>query len=279
MSLDQIPVTVLIPTYNEERNLAACLQSVSWAKEIFVVDSYSNDNTENIAKANGAEFFQHPFENYAAQKNWALDNLAISQKWVLILDADERVSDDLALEIGSVLRENRPNGPVGYYINRRFIFMGRWIRHCGWYPSWNVRLFRDGRALYEERPVHEHMLVDGTVDYMKHDLIHDDQRGITAWLERHNQYSTWEAETRLRVQKEQFSNGLQSHWRGSPVERKRAIREHLWPRLPAKPIWWFCYLYLLRGGFLDGWQGFTFCVLQAVQEFHVGLKMREISDS
>ena len=275
MEPHHVPVSILIPTYNEERNLTACLESVVWACEVIVVDSYSQDGTENIAIGHGAQFIQHPFENYAAQKNWALDSLEFSQEWVLIMDADERVSPELAVEIAGVVERDQSSRPVGYYINRRFIFMGRWIRHCGWYPSWNLRLFRRGEARYEERPVHEHMVVQGPTGYLQHHLVHEDRRGLTAWLARHNEYSTMEAQARWRAQQYPSSTGLRPQWRGSPVERKRAIREYMWPWLPAKPLLWFLYLYL-RLGFLDGWQGFAFCLLQGMQEFHVGLKLREL---
>ena len=276
MISDDVPVSIIVPTYNEERNLNACLQSVSWAREIFVVDSFSQDCTEDIAKAHGTRFFQHTFANYAAQKNWALDNLDISQEWVLILDADERVSRELAVEIANVTQTNDPDCPMAHHMNRRFIFMGRWIRHCGWYPSWSVRLFRRGKARYEERPVHEHMVIEGSAGYLEHDLIHEDKRGLTAWLARHNKYSSMEAQARWQAKQHPGSTGLRSRWHGSPIERKRAIREQIWPWMPSKPLLWFLYLYLLRLGFLDGWQGLTFCLLQGIQEFHVGLKLREL---
>ena len=131
MDTKSVPVSILIPTYNEACNLATCLKSVAWACEVLVVDSYSQDGTPDIVIDHGAQFFQHTFENYAAQKNWALDNLPISQQWVLIVDADERVPPDLAAEIAAVAQRNESEDPVGYYINRRVIFMGRWIRYCG----------------------------------------------------------------------------------------------------------------------------------------------------
>ena len=270
------PVAVLVPTLNEEKNLPACLHSVRWAAEIFVVDSCSTDSTREIAAAAKANFVEHAFENYAAQKNWALQTLPISQPWILILDADERVSPDLAREIAAVVAA--PNPCDGYYINRRFMFMGRWLRHCGWYPSWNLRLFRRGHAHYEQRPVHEHMVVQGSVGYLQNDLIHADERGLAAWLQRHNHYSTLEAQARAAAQTS-IKTGLEPGWLGSPVQRKRVIKELIWPHLPAKPLLWFVYMYILRAGFLDGRQGFSFCVLQAMQEHHIGLKLRELRES
>src|SRR5215813_7353760 len=151
-------LAVLIPTLDEELNLPECLDSVSWADQVFVVDSLSRDRTVEIARARGAQVAQHAFENYSRQKNWALDTLPFAHEWVLIVDADERVTTELRAEIEALLAR-----PVhaGYYVNRRFIFLGTWVRHAGWYPSWNLRLFRHRLGRYDNRAVHEHVVLDG----------------------------------------------------------------------------------------------------------------------
>ena len=144
-------VSVLIPTLNEEVNLPDCLASVGgWADDVWVVDSYSGDRTVEIAREAGANLVQHVFEGYAEQKNWALENVPFRGGWVLILDADERVLPGLATEITSIVGADG-NGYDGFYLNRKLIFYGKWIRHCGWYPSWNLRLFRNGHGRYEQR--------------------------------------------------------------------------------------------------------------------------------
>ncbi len=192
-------MSVLIPTLDEELNLPDCLASVEWADEVFVVDSFSHDRTLEIARAHGANVVQHAFEGYSRQKNWALDNLPFQNEWVLIVDADERVTAELRGEIERVVN-SRGAGCDGYYLNRRFIFLGAWIRHAGWYPSWNLRLFRHRLGRYDNREVHEHLVLDGRVGYLQADLLHDDQRGLEAFVARHNRYSTLEAAARWKAE-------------------------------------------------------------------------------
>jgi glycosyltransferase involved in cell wall biosynthesis len=283
---DRTPLSVLVPTLNEELNLPECLDSVDWADEVFVVDSYSTDRTVEIAHERGARVVQHPFDNYSRQKNWALDTLPFRHEWVLILDADERVTPELRAEIAQVVLPLPATGegwgkgrasPVGYYVNRRFIFMGRWIRHAGWYPSWNLRLFKHRLGRYDSREVHEHLVLQGPAGYLKHDLLHLDRRGLEAFVARHNRYSTLEAMARLKVEQNAPDRaGLPTRLLGSPVERKRWLRERVWPRIPIRPLALFFYMYVLRRGFLDGREGFAFCLFHAFQEFMVGLKLAEL---
>jgi glycosyltransferase involved in cell wall biosynthesis len=269
-----VPVSVLIPTLNEELNLPECLASVEWADQVCVVDSFSHDRTLAIAREHGAGVVQHTFENYARQKNWALECLPLRHEWVLILDADERVPPDLAAEIASAIASTRW---AGYYLNRRFFFLGRWIRHAGWYPSWNLRLFRRRLGRYEDRPVHEHVVLDGPVGYLRHDLVHLDRRPLSAFIDRHNRYSTLEAEARLAAERRPGGQErLSPRLLGAPVERKRFLRERVWPRLPCKPLVLFVYMYLVRRGFLDGRPGLALCVFHAWQEFVVGMKLAEL---
>ena len=271
----RVPVSILVPTLDEELNLPACLASVAgWADEVFVVDSFSHDRTVEIARAAGAHVVQHPFENYSRQKNWALDTLPFRNDWVLILDADERVMPALRDEIAATL----PAGPFqGYYLNRRFIFLGRWIRHAGWYPSWNLRLFRHRAGRYDDREVHEHVVLGGPAGYLRHDLLHDDQRGLDAFVARHNRYSTLEAAARWKAETGRADRArLATSLVGSPVARKRYLRERVWPRVPAKPLALFVYMYVVRRGLLDGRPGLALCVFHAFQEFTVGLKLAEL---
>lgn len=268
------PVSVLVPTLDEELNLPECLDSVTWADEVFVVDSHSSDRTVEVAQARGARVVLHRFESYSRQKNWALDTLPFNNEWVLILDADERVPDELRCEIETTLRNP---GRGGYYLNRRFIFLGTWIRHAGWYPSWNLRLFRHALGRYDDREVHEHVVLDGPVGYLHSDLLHVDRRGLEAYIARHNRYSSLEAAARLKVERESADRArLPLSLLASPVQRKRLLRERVWPRVPAKPLALFVYMYVLRRGFLDGRAGLALCVFHAFQEFMVGLKLAEL---
>jgi glycosyltransferase involved in cell wall biosynthesis len=268
------PVSVLVPTLDEELNLPDCLDSVAWADEVFVVDSYSRDRTVEIARERGAQVVQHAFESYSRQKNWALDTLPFRNAWVLIVDADERVTPELRCEMETVL----PNADcAGYYLNRRVIFLGTWIRHAGWYPNWNLRLFRHQLGRYDGREVHEHVILNGPVGYLRNDLLHLDRRGLEAFVARHNRYSTLEAAARFKAECDAPDRArLPVSLLASPVQRKRFLRERVWPRVPAKPLVLFVYMYLLRRGFLDGRAGLALCVFHAFQEFMVGLKLAEL---
>jgi glycosyltransferase involved in cell wall biosynthesis len=268
------PVSVLVPTLDEELNLPDCLDSLAWADEVFVVDSYSCDRTVEIAHERGARLVQHPFESYSRQKNWALDTLPFRNEWVLILDADERVTPGLRCEIETIL----PNADcAGYYLNRRVIFLGTWIRHAGWYPNWNLRLFRHQLGRYDGREVHEHVVLNGPVGYLRNDLVHLDRRGLEAFVARHNRYSTMEASARFKAECDAPDRArLPVSLLASPVQRKRFVRERVWPHVPAKPLVLFVYMYVLRRGFLDGRAGLALCVFHAFQEFMVGLKLAEL---
>lgn len=269
-------LSVLIPTFNEQVNLPACLASVcGLAEDIWVVDSYSSDQTVAIAREAGANVVQHKFEGYAQQKNWALENLPFCSEWVLIVDADERVSSELANEIRAIVARGG-KGYNGFYINRKLIFYGKWIRHCGWYPSWNLRLFRRHRGRYEQRDVHEHLLLDGVAGYCQHDLIHEDLRDMSFWIAKHNRYSTQEARELNRVRHGVSTAGIKiSLFKGS-VERKRFIKERIWPHLPGRAFLFFFYTYFLRLGFLDGKHGFLFCQMHAIFEQFTAAKLWEI---
>ena len=267
-------VSVLVPTLDEELNLPECLRSVEWADEVFVVDSFSRDRTVELARSSGATVVQHAFESYSRQKNWALDTLPFRNDWVLILDADERATSGLRCEIEATLRNT---DYAGFYVNRRFIFLGAWIRHAGWYPSWNLRLFRHRLGRYDDREVHEHVVLNGAAGYLRNDLLHLDRRGLEAFVARHNRYSTLEAAARFKTERDAPDRArLPLSLLASPVQRKRFLRERVWPRVPAKPLALFVYMYLVRRGFLDGRAGLALCVFHAFQEFMVGLKLAEL---
>lgn len=272
----KVPVSVLVPTLNEELNLPGCLDSLAFADDVFVLDSLSTDRTLEIAEAHGAQVVQHAFEGYSRQKNWAISQLPFKHAWLLIVDADERVPPPLQDEIRDVIAHDG-DGYDGFYLNRRFIFLGRWIRHAGWYPSWNLRLFRRGRGAYDQRDVHEHLILDGRAGYLRNDLLHDDQRDLEAYVARHNRYSSLEAAARLKVEQNASDRArLPLRLLASPVQRKRLLRERVWPRIPAKPLALFIYMYLVRQGFRDGSAGLALCLFHAWQELMVGLKLGEL---
>jgi glycosyltransferase involved in cell wall biosynthesis len=270
------PISVLVPAFNEELNLPDCLASVAgWAEEVFVVDSFSVDRTREVARHYGVNLVQHAFEGFAQQKNWALGNLPLRTEWTLILDADERVSPELAAEISGVVAADG-NGYDGFYLNRRLIFYGKWIRHCGWYPSWNLRLFRHARGRYEQREVHEHLVLDGKAGYCQHDLIHEDLRDMSFWIAKHNRYSSQEAHELVRMLRGAERTGLQASFFKGSLERKRFIKERIWPHLRGRSFLLFFYLYFFRLGFLDGGLGFLFCLMHAIFEQFTTVKLWEL---
>ncbi|HEX5432778.1 MAG TPA: glycosyltransferase family 2 protein [Candidatus Angelobacter sp.] len=266
------PISVLIPTYNEEIHLEQCIRSVlGWTDEIFVVDSFSTDKTTEIAQRLGARCIQHRFQGYARQKNWALENLPFRNDWVLILDADERVSPQLQQEICSMFAAGSRRYD-GYYLNRRLMFYGKWIRHCGWYPSWNLRLFKHAAGRYEDRLVDEHLILNGSAGYCKNDLIHEDLRDMESWIAKHNRYSAYNAQTYDAGK----TTGLKPNLFGNQAERKRFIKEKIWSRLPGRALLYFFYLYVFRLGFLDGAHGLRFCVMRGIFEYFTTIKLWEL---
>lgn len=257
----KLPVTVIILTKDEEVHLASCLESIKdWTDEILIVDSFSSDGTEKIAARYGAKFFQHPFENQAQQFNWALAELSVSNPWVLRLDADERMTRDLWEEIAIVLPRIKGN-ICGFLMKRRVYFMGRWIRHGGYYPTWFLRLFRYGLAKSEEREVDEHLvLLEGRTQKLKNDFIDENKRNLYWWTEKHNQYADREIQAIIR----------------RPISQKRNLDFYYrWPVF-FRAFAYFFYRYFFRLGFLDGQEGLVFHFLQGCwYRFLVDAKLME----
>src|SRR5689334_1944728 len=268
------PVSVLILTCNEEANLPGCLASVAeLSDDVHVVDSFSTDRTIEIARQYGAAVAQHEFAYPAQQKNWALDNLAFKHNWLLVLDADERVPPDLGAEIARVVRVDG-DGKDGFWMRYRLMFYGKWIRHCGWYPTWILRLVRLGKVRWEDRPVDEHAVVAGNVGRLRHDLIHESQRDMHFWIAKHNGYSTHNARI-FALAGSDGADGVKPRLWGNQSERKRFIKQRIWPHLPGRAVFFFLYMYFFRLGFLDGEHGFHFCVMHAIFQQLVVVKQWE----
>ncbi|MFL5240833.1 MAG: glycosyltransferase family 2 protein [Gemmataceae bacterium] len=286
-----IPVSVLIPVKNEQSNLAQCIEPLRWANQIAVVDSRSSDATVPLAQALGAEVYQFHYSSagWPKKKNWALENIPWRNDWVLIMDADEHMTGPLAWEIVDVVNGKAKPGNGcgdGYYINRRFMFMKRWIRHCGYYPSWNVRLFRHAVGRYErianlgdtgsgDNEIHEHIVLDtGEPGYLQNDFLHYAYPDLATWIEKHNRYSTWEAHAMQAGDAGQMHASL---WAG-PIARRRWLKART-RHLPFRPLLRFLYAYLFKGGFLDGYPGYCLCRLLAWYEFVSLAKHREMQRS
>ena len=270
-------IEIIIPVKNEEVNLPYALKSViDWADRVWVVDSESIDSTCQIAKAAGAKVVIQPWLGYAKQKNWAIKNLDIKSDWVYILDADEVILPELKEELLKVAAQ--PVNQVresAFNINRYFVFLGKRIYHCGYYPSWNVRFFKRGKAKYEEREVHEHMVVDGETGSLQGHMEHWDRRGLELYMAKHNHYSTLEAKEIL-AQSKKTKVTIDANFLGTSQQRRRWLKRHVYPKLPMRWVFRFLWMYILRLGFLDGLTGLRFCLFISYYEFLITLKMIEL---
>jgi glycosyltransferase involved in cell wall biosynthesis len=241
-------LSVVVVTLNEEDRLRACLESVAWADELIVVDAESEDKTAQIARDFTDRVIVRPWPGFAAQKNFGLAEAG--GDWILSLDADEQVSPELREEIARVLAANGPYD--GYRVPRRNIFWGRWIRHGGLWPDWQLRLFRRGRGRFGERAVHESIEVTGSVGRLSAPLLHRSYRDVSDFLTRADRYSTLAAEEWTR-------NG-----------RRAGLRD-----LVLRPLGRFLSMYVLQGGFLDGRRGFLLATLYAYYVFVRSVKAWE----
>jgi glycosyltransferase involved in cell wall biosynthesis len=241
-------ISVVVVTLNEEERLRACLESAAWAGEIIVVDAESADKTVQVAREFTDRVFVRPWPGFAAQKNFGLEQA--TGEWVLSLDADEEVSRELRDEIRAALATDTPC--AGYQIPRRNIMWGHWMRHGGLYPDWQLRLFRRGRGRFVERAVHESVEVTGEVGRLGAPLVHRSYRDITDFLTRADRYSTLAAEDRVRS------------------GRRPRVGD-----LILRPAGRFLSMYVLHGGFRDGWRGFLLAVLYAYYVFIRSAKVWE----
>jgi glycosyltransferase involved in cell wall biosynthesis len=274
-----VPVSVLIPVRNEAANLERCLGSVRWADEIIVVDSQSNDGSIEIARAHGASVVQFEFNGvWPKKKNWALENIPYRNDWVFILDADEVLPEGAEQEFSNAIAQA---GPIaGYWINRRFMFMGRWLQHA-YYPNWNLRLFRHSLGRYEkltdlptdsgDNEVHEHVRVNGPTGRLRCELDHYAFPSVEVFVEKHNRYSNWEA----RVAVDRLLKGTAGHFDEMSVGMRRKLKL-LSQRLPFRPLLRFLYIYIWQKGFLDGREGYYFARLHATYEFLCVAKTHEL---
>jgi glycosyltransferase involved in cell wall biosynthesis len=221
-------LSITVITKNEARNIEDCLRSVAWAQEIIVVDQCSTDGTADVARGLGARVYQESWKGFAGQKNSAVDKA--TGDWILSLDADERIPAALKEEIEATI--GRKDAFNGYFIARKNFFSDRWIRHGGWYPDYCLRLFKKESGRFEERAVHEKVLVKGPTGYLKNALEHYTYRSVADYLIRMERYSR-----------------LAAH---EIAESKRPL---LWSALTLRPAFTFLNMYLLRGGFLDGKTG------------------------
>ena len=275
-----VPVSIIVPVRQEAANLPRCLACVKWADEIFVVDSQSTDATAEIAAAHGAKLVQFRFNGtWPKKKNWALENLPFRNEWVFILDADEVLPPEAEREFAEAITD--AGEMAGYWINRRFMFMGKWLRHS-YYPNWNLRLFRHSLGRYEkltdadtrsgDNEVHEHVIVTGPTGRLRCEMDHYAFPTVEVFIEKHNRYSNWEA----RVSADRQLSGSAAQISKGDVGRRRRLKQ-LSQRLPFRPLLRFLYIFVWQKGFLDGREGYYFARLHAVYEFLSVAKTYELT--
>ncbi len=269
---DRVAISVMVFTLDEEIHLPSCLASLAWCDDVIIVDSYSSDGTEAICRAAGARFAQHAFTGFGDQRNWALDHVPPRHDWVLILDADERVTPDLVTELRSLIPSVAAD--VGAFrIRRRFHLWGRWLRYSSLYPTWVVRLVHRERVRYTNRGHAETQEVQGRIADLAHDLIDENIKGLDDWFERQCRYAAKDAAYELAAEHTPLP------WRrglfGGVLER-RAMLKRLAARVPVRPLLYFLYSYLLRLGFLDGRDGLQFCLMKALYQRMVQIRKYDL---
>ena len=243
-------LSVVIITLNEEAKVKDCLESVAWADEIVVVDSFSKDNTVEIAREYTDKIYQRKFAGFGEQKNFALSKA--SGDWILSIDADERVTSELQEEIRKTLTNP---GTSGYYMRRKSYFAGKWIKHCGWWPDYILRLFRRERGRFSDRLVHEAIHVDGPTAKLKNPLEHHRASSISYLIKKADTYSTLGAKVMVAAGKSSSSCHALTH-----------------------SAFAFFKTYLLQLGILDGWRGLVIASLNTIGVFYRYIKCVEIKE-
>ncbi len=269
-TLTKVPLTVLLPVKNEAHQIERALKSILWADEIIIVDSQSTDGTIEIAEHYGAQIIQFNFNGvWPKKRNWALEALPFRNEWVLILDADEVMPPETEAEIRSIVTDLK-NPHAGYWINRRFLFMDKWLKHA-YFPNWIIRLFRHKLGRYQritegdtssgDNEVHEPFVVEGTTGFLKSMMDHYAFPDIHSFVERHNRYSNWEA--RVAMDKRSAPSA-------AIKDQKTRLKwwlKHIFLHLPFRPTLRFLYVYVFQKGFLDGRRGYYFSRLHGIYEF------------
>lgn len=268
-----IPVSVIIFTLNEELNLPACLDSVSWCDDVIVVDSFSTDATAKLCLDRGVRWFQHAFEGFGSQRNWALEHCRPKYDWVLILDADERVPLALAQEMGKAV-QGAASDIAAFRLKRRLYLWGRWLLFSSLYPTWVVRLVHKNRLRYENRGHSETYRAKGNILKLKTDLIDENLKGEKAWFERQRRYAATEAVYERQKERE-IPFRPADLFSSDPLKRRFALKRISW-NLPLRPVMYFLYSYAFRLGFLDGWDGWRFCRMKADYQAMIVKEKRQV---
>jgi len=282
---EKLPITVLLAAKNEAANLPRCIGALSPAARIIVLDSHSIDATPHIALSYGAELIQFDYGGgYPKKRQWAMDHIPLATPWVFLLDADEVVPDGLWQEIALVV--NKPDALDAYLITKGFHFLGQRFENGGFSHS-AVLLFKAGKARFEtllegeptgmDMEIHERVVVQGQLGRLKTPLIHEDFKGLDAYIDRHNKYSTWEARVRYNYLKTGVygCETIKPKLFGNSQERRRFLKS-IALRVPFEPLFWFFYHYVLRLGFLEGKPGLIASQIRADYIRQVRAKIFEL---
>lgn len=267
-------ISVLILTKNEELDLPKCLYSVKWSNDIHVLDSYSNDNTVSIAKNMGAKVHQRIFDGYASQRNFALSNFDFANDWILILDSDERIPTNMIDELISCVK-NADDSCAAFRLRRKDFFFDTWLKYSQISPFY-VRLIRKGKAKYY-REINEVIEIDGQVSetsvYFNH---YPFSKGLAHWINKHNIYSTMEAQRYIYENKNKTGFSLRKACFSRDFNERRYHQKGIFYKLPGRPILKMLYMFFWRLSFLDGYAGITYTVLQCIYEYFIVLKAKEM---
>lgn len=279
-----LPVSAIVAVRNEARNLPRCLESLREIGEVYVIDSQSTDATVEIARSFGAEVVQFHYQGgWPKKRQWAMESLPLTHDWILLLDADESLTPELAKEIRTAIQDPRYNG---YQIALRIYFLGRELRHSG--ASFDkLSLFRRGKGHYECRlkeqdasmadmEVHEHVVVDGRSAKLKFPLLHHNVSSLSHYIRKHDAYSNWEAKVWLNGQA--GIDELTPSLTGTQAQRRRWLRRKFFA-VPGSPLAFFLYKYFFCLGFLDGIPGLIYCCFQGIQFFHIKAKIYELKQT
>ncbi len=267
-------ISVLILTSNEEVNLEKCLKSIAWCDDVVILDSNSQDSTCEIGKQYNARIEQHTFEGYAKQRNYGLKEILYKHPWVLMLDADERFTDELFDELSQDVDIRNPESDCSMmYFRRKDYLLGTWIKRSSGYPTWFGRLVKPTKVEVK-REINEEYVTEGRTKQLQEHIYHYPfNKGFSYWLERHNKYSNMEAEVMLNQTTDKLPFNYLFH--SDPVLRRKKLKQVAYS-LPLRPFFIFMYLYIFRGGFLEGRAGFVFCSLRTIYEFMIDFKVIEL---
>ncbi len=285
--------SIYILTHNEELDIAACIESALMCDDIIVVDSNSTDRTASIARQYPVRFVEHTFESHGKQRTWMLREVPAKYDWIYILEADERMTAELFAECCAVIRTPPTTGPatgpnsgpatgpnsehVGYFAAERVMFMGHWIRHSTQYPRYQMRLLRPDRVWFDDYGHTEREVCNGSTGFLSETYPHyTSGKGMSRWIEKHNRYSSREAEELIRRRREGKVNWKDLFSGTTEIDRRHALKDFSM-LVPCRPIIRFLYMYFALGGIWDGRAGLRWCILQMFYEYIIDLKAWEIT--